>query len=155
MSYFKKFLYDTILNVKTIALLNFVDYTGKGALKELGDFCGFEYYGNKHLENSLTAFIQLYWFVKKFGVDKRKSHLSSMIVSGQLTRDEALELLKKPLYNESEMQDNINYILKEIDLSKAEFDKIMSEPSKKHGDYKVSHFNDYYKILTDIFTSIK
>lgn len=76
--------------------LNYIDYNRERALKELKDFCDFEYYGSKHLENTLTKFIQVWWFYNRYGVDKRRSHLSSMIVSGQMTRDEALKELQNP-----------------------------------------------------------
>ena len=91
-------LYDKrMLGIETPRLLNYIDYNRDKAFAELKEFCGFEYYGSKHLENILTAFIQLYWLPKKFGVDKRTSHYSSMILSDQLTREEALEQLKKPM----------------------------------------------------------
>lgn len=79
-----------------LRLLNLIDYNRRRAIQELHDFCGFEYYGRKHLENILTAFLQLYWLPKKFGVDKRTSHLSSMIISGQMTREKALLELEEP-----------------------------------------------------------
>ena len=101
------------------------------------EFCGFEYYGRKHLENILTAFIQLYWFPKKFDVDKRTSHLSSMIASGQMTREEALEELKEPLYDKEMMDKYIEIIKKKLRISDKEFDKIMSETAHQHDEYKV------------------
>ena len=96
-------------------------------LKELNEFCGFEYYGSKHLENTLTKFIQMWWFYNRYGVDKRRSHLSSMIVSGQMTREEALEELKKPIYDETEMKSEISVLLKNLGISEAEFDEILKQ----------------------------
>ena len=84
ISDYSKRLDQVLYGITTPRLLNYVDYNRDRAFSELHDFCGFEYYGRKHLENKLTAFIQLYWFPKKFGVDKRTSHLSSMIASGQM-----------------------------------------------------------------------
>lgn len=83
--------------------LNYMPYDLKGAIRELEEFCGFQYYGGKHYESILTRFLQCYYLPVKFGKDKRKSHYSSLIVSGQMTRDEALELLKKPLYPTEEL----------------------------------------------------
>ena len=108
----------------------------KSILKELNDFCGFEYYGSKHLENTLTKFIQMWWFYNRYGVDKRRSHLSSMIVSGQMTREEALEELKKPIYDETEMKSEISMLLKNLGISEAEFDEILKQKPKQHTDYK-------------------
>lgn len=140
MSNFQKDLNYFVLKIETSRPLDYIDYNRKRAIKELHDYCGFEYYGSKHLENTLTKFIQLYWFYNKFGVDKRTSHLSSMIVSGQMTRDEALEILKQPLYDESDIQADIDLILKDLDLSRDEFEKIMKAPVKKHTDYKTSTY---------------
>ena len=83
LSNFQRVADKVLRRIETLRPLNYIDYNRERALRELGDFCGFEYYGSKHLENTLTKFIQLYWFPRKFGVDKRTSHLSSMIVSGR------------------------------------------------------------------------
>ncbi len=89
ISSYRKYCYMRTGKIAEYRPLNYIDYNRERAFKELEEFCGFEYYGRKHLENILTAFIQLYWLPKKFGVDKRSSHMSSMIVSGQMTREEA------------------------------------------------------------------
>ena len=124
------------LGIESPRPLNYIEYKREEAFKELKVFCGFEYYGSKHLENILTAFIQLYWFPKKFGVDKRTSHLSSMIVSDQMTREEALTILKSPIYEENLMQEYIDFIMKQMKIEKGEFDEIMSAPVHQHEDYE-------------------
>lgn len=129
-----------ILGIKTLRPLDYIDYNRERALRELNEFCGFEYYGGKHLENTLTKFIQLYWFPKKFNVDKRTSHLSSMIVSGQMTREKALEILKEPLYDEDDMQKDIDFILNSIDMSREVFERIMNEPPRQHTDYRTTRY---------------
>ena len=136
-----------ILGIKTPRLLNLVDYNRNRAFTELKDFCDFEYYGRKHLENILTAFIQLYWFPKKFGVDKRTSHLSSMIISDQMTREEALNELKKPLYDESLMNSYIKIIKQYLRISDEEFEKIMNAPTHQHSEFKIEDNEWYYKLL--------
>ena len=135
-SSYKKYLNSRRGRVVQLRPLNYVDYNRDRAFRELKEFCGFEYYGSKHLENILTAFVQMYWFPKKFGVDKRSSHLSSMIVSGQMTREEALEELKKPLYDEKVMEEYIAFIKERLGITDKEFDEIMSAPSHEHQDYK-------------------
>lgn len=125
------------LEIETPMPLDYIDYNRERAFKELKEFCGFEYYGRKHLENILTAFIQLYWFPKKFGVDKRTSHLSSMIASGQMTRKEALEELKEPLYKEEMMDEYIAIIKNKLRISDEEFKKIMDAPAHQHNEYAV------------------
>lgn len=125
------------LGIETPMPLDYIDYNRERAFGELKEFCGFEYYGRKHLENILTAFIQLYWFPQKFGVDKRTSHLSSMIVSGQMTREKALAELKEPLYDGQMMNRYIEIIKKKMRISNEEFDVIMKAPVHQHSEYNV------------------
>lgn len=134
--------YKKYLNIKrgvavTLRPLDYIDYNRDRAFQELKDFCGFEYYGSKHLENILTAFVQLYWLPKKFGVDKRFSHLSSMIVSGQMTREQAMEELNKPAYDEKMMEEYIAIIKDRLGISDVEFDEIMRAPTHEHEEFKV------------------
>lgn len=138
---------EKILHLKTPRALNYIDYNRDRAFAELKEFCGFEYYGRKHLENILTAFIQLYWFPKKFGVDKRTSHLSSMIVSGQMSRAEALNELSEPLYDEKKMQEYISIIKHNMKVSDIEFEKIMNAPTHQHNEYKTEDDTLLYKLL--------
>jgi len=147
----KRALYRLFLNLKTITPLNFIEYHKEKAFRELYDFCGFQYYGRKHLENILTAFVQLYWFPKKFGVDKRTSHLSSMIVSGQMTRDEALAEYELPLYEEKMINEYITVIKTKLAITDDEFGEIMSSPSRQHTEFKISRYfqlrNSAYKMV--------
>lgn len=123
--------------IEIITPLNFIDYNRDRAFKELHNFCNFEYYGGKHLENILTAFYILYWCPKKFGVDFRVNYLSSMIVSGQLEREEALRLLEEPLYDENIMAGYISVIKAKLNISDDEFEDIMASETKHHLDYDV------------------
>lgn len=149
LSLFKKGIISKyILKTQTYLPLDYINYNRQNAIQELSDFCGFEYYGSKHLENHLTEFAQLYWFPKKFGVDKRKSHLSSMIISGQLSREEALAELGKPLYEDERMKDVIESVKKELAITDEEFESIMRERPKQHSEYKTSLFN---KITTKYY----
>lgn len=145
LSDYRRFFDQKILKIKTHRPLNLIEYNRDGALNELKDFCGFEYYGSKHLENTLTKFIQLYWFYNKFGVDKRRSHLSSMIVSGQITREEALSELQKPLYYENEIEVEINNICDALNITKDEFVHIMNSEPKQHTDYPIDKFYILFK----------
>jgi len=139
-----------ILGLTTFLPLNYIDYNRDQAFKELADFCGFEYYGRKHLENILTAFVQLVWFPTKFSVDKRTSHLSSMIVSGQMTRDEALNELSKPfIEDEAQMSEYIAMIKSRLNISDDEFDRIMSESGKQHTEYNTD------KLLLTIYNYLR
>lgn len=100
-------------------------------MAELSEFCGFQYYGGKHLENDLTRFIQQFWLHNKFGVDKRTSHLSSMIVSGQITREDAIKEYSHPLYETEDMERVIDRILFSLEMTSSEFNEIKHNPTKQ------------------------
>lgn len=135
ISRYRVILEQKLLGVRTVAPLNLVPYERDHAFEELTAFCGFEYYGSKHLENILTAFIQLYWFPQKFGVDKRTSHLSSMILSGQMSREQALQELEKPACDEKLLAQYIDTVRQRLGFSQEEFDCVMAEPARQHTDY--------------------
>lgn len=140
---------DKLLGIKSPRPLDYINYNRARAFRELNEFCGFEYYGRKHLENILTAFVQLYWFPKKFGVDKRTSHLSSMIVSGQMTRSEALAELSEPLYDEEMMNGYISYIKKQMKLSDKEFEDIMNAPTHQCSEFATEDDTLIYKLAKE------
>ena len=136
-----------LLRIRTVTPLNYLDYNRDRAFQELKDFCGFEYYGRKHLENIFTAFVQLYWFPKKFHVDKRTSHLSSMIVSDQMTREQALEELKEPLYDPEQMETYISIIIKRLGITREELDRLVDESPHQHEDYATENTMLYFKLI--------
>ncbi len=148
LSTWKMLFYRRIFGIKNVQLLNYIDYNRSRAIQELKEFCGYEYYGNKHLENTLTKFIQLYYFTRKFHVDKRRSHFSSMIISGQMTREEALKEMEKPLYDSEKMDREIDAILGKLKMSRTEFDYYMSLPPVQHDAYKVSLLNKAIRLIS-------
>ncbi|TMP27002.1 N-acetyl sugar amidotransferase, partial [Pseudoalteromonas rubra] len=79
-------------------------------------------------------FFQAYYLVEKFGFDKRKAHLSSLIVAGQISRDEALKELEKPLYDQQELNDDKVYIANKLNLSLEEFDSLLALENKDYKD---------------------
>lgn len=141
ISSYRKYWYMKTGKLSQLRPLNYIDYNRDRAFEELKEFCGFEYYGRKHLENELTAFIQLVWLPKKFGVDKRTSHLSSMIVSGQMTREEALKELAEPMYDEKMMQGYIEHIKSNMGISDEEFEQLMESPAHQHNEYRTDKFD--------------
>lgn len=140
ISMFQKKLDNWLYGLKTVTPLDDIEYNRDKAFQELKDFCDFQYYGRKHLENYLTSFIQLYWLPRKFKVDKRTSHLSSMIVSGQMTRGEALKEYEQPLYEENYMQKVKELLCTNIGISAEELEELTSSPGKQHDAYKISAF---------------
>lgn len=129
------FYYPFIKKMKTIRPLNFMSYIKDDALEELKAKVGYKEYARKHGESIFTKFFQNYWLPMKFGFDKRKPHLSSLIVSGQITRDEALKELEKPLYDAKELQEDKEYIAKKLGVDNEEFEQILKIPSHYYSDF--------------------
>lgn len=129
--------------VKHIRPLNYMNYNVSMAIKELEEFCGFQYYGGKHYESILTRFMQCYYLPEKFGMDKRKSHLSSLIMSDQMTRDEALTELEKPLYPNNQMLlEDKKFLAEYMGISVEELDRCISLEPKNEMSYKHSVLNE-------------
>ena len=129
------FYYPFIKKMKTISPLNFMPYIKSEALQELKDKVGYKEYARKHGESVFTKFFQNYWLPMKFGYDKRKPHLASLIVAGQMSREEALKELDKPLYDERELNEDKEYIAKKLGVSDEKFEQILQMPSHKYSDF--------------------
>lgn len=130
-----------VYGIRSLRPLDLIDYNRERAISELNQSCDFNYYGGKHYESIFTKFVQVYYLPQKFRVDKRTSHLSSLIVSGQMLREEAVAELNKPLYDVDEIRKDIEFILGKLDISQKEFEFIMGQPPKRHDDYRISTLN--------------
>lgn len=121
---------------KTANILNLLTYNKEEAIETLGKEVGWHYYGGKHLESIYTRWVQGYLLPKKFGIDKRKMHYSTLICSGYMERSEALVQLHHPPYPvELQEQDKVE-VMKRFGLSKEEFMRIMKLPIRKFSDFK-------------------
>jgi len=147
VSFFKrKIYYPYFKKFKIIRPLDFLSYIKDEAKETIKNELNWRDYGGKHHESKFTKFFQAHWLPAKFGFDKRKAHLSSLIVSGQMTRSEALKELEKPLYDEKQLKEDKEFISKKLGISLEEFETIMQQPNKTFLDYP----SDYNK---DIFFS--
>ncbi|MCS3901419.1 N-acetyl sugar amidotransferase [Methanococcus voltae] len=126
---------EFILKIKRINILDYVDYNKKDATEIVSTELGWKPYPVKHGESVYTKFIQSYILPVKFGYDKRKSYMSALICSGQLTRDEALEELKKDIYTPQELNETIEYVCDKLEITKDDFEKYMKLPNKTYFDY--------------------
>lgn len=140
----KGWYYMKIRGLKTFSPLNWIDYDKNAVKKFIQEELGWRDYGGKHYENIFTRFYQGYILYSKFGIDKRKSHLSTLICSGQITRDEALEEIKKDPYpTEQMLLEDREYLIKKLGITEQEFQKLMDLPVKKHTDYpSILHWYD-------------
>lgn len=133
-----KYLYYQMC-VERVNLLNYVPYSKKMAIATLEKEFDWQYYGGKHFESRFTKFFQSYYLPHKFGYDKKRAHLSSLIVGGEMTREEALvEMEDTSAYSEEQMMEDMDYILKKLDITRQQWGEIMSASNKTEGDYKNS-----------------
>lgn len=139
---------------KWIYLLDYVDYVKKDAMKILEDELGWRYYGGKHYESIYTRFYQGYILPRKFGYDKRRTHFSSLICSGEMTREEAMEELKKETYPVELQKEDLEYVIKKFGLTEKDFDGIMNLPCRSYWDYP-SYGKIYksrlYKVIVSVY----
>jgi N-acetyl sugar amidotransferase len=133
-------------NHNSIALLNYMEYNKAEALKLLQEKVSYVPYPGKHYESRITRFYQSYILPKKYNVDKRKAHLSSLVASRQISRNEALEELRKPLFSSSmELKSEIDYFCKKLELSEIEFQQIMASEPVSHFDFP-SYYGMHRKV---------
>lgn len=110
--------------ITTVCPLNYLHYRKQDAVAELEEI-GFKTYTFKHGESRFTTFFQSYYLPKKFGFDKRKPHYSSLILSGQMSRQLALEDLKTPPYDQERIHLDIEYLCKKLKINESEFHMLM------------------------------
>jgi len=135
-------------------ILNYVDFVKKDAMKVLEQELGWKYYGGKHYESIYTRFFQGYILPVKFGYDKRRGHLSSLICSNEITRDEALLELNKPTYSVTLQEEDREYVVKKLGLTDDEFEDIMQLPTKTILDYPSyarDNLNPVYKFVRRLY----
>lgn len=123
-----KFWIPYVLGVKTLKPLNLVEFTKKEMVDTLVNEYGYEPYGQKHFEDLLTKFLEGYWMPKRFGHDIRRAQLSSLVVTGQMTRDEALKILEQPPVTEEEGKAMFKEVAKRLEISEEELQKFFDMP---------------------------
>lgn len=124
-----------IFRADTINLLDYVDYVKADAMALLQRDLGWRSYGGKHHENIYTRWYQGWFLPTRFGYDKRKTHLSSLICSGQISRDAAREELMQPTYSVELQRQDTEYVIKKFGLTPDGFQAIMDAPRKTFWDY--------------------
>jgi len=128
--------YKLVLRLHTINILNYMDYNKQEAMATLERELGWQYYGGKHYESIYTRFVQGYILPTKFGYDKRRQHLSTLICSGQIDRNTALSEMEKSPYPSEELLHNDMKIFKEkLGLTDQEYNDLLSLPNKSFEDY--------------------
>ncbi|MGQ0684326.1 N-acetyl sugar amidotransferase [Bradyrhizobium sp.] len=133
-----KLYYRLVKGMRIIKPLNNFPYFKEAAMQELADRFGWQRYAHKHYESRFTRFYEGYWLPVKFGYDKRRAHFSSLVLTGQMTRDDALLRIAKPAYDADTVAHEFEYVATKLDLAVAELQELMKGPNKSYRDYKSS-----------------
>lgn len=125
-----------VKKIKLIRPLDFMPYDKEEATQFLVDEFGYQRYEQKHFESRFTKFYEAYWLPEKFGYDTRKVQYSSLILTGQMSREEALEKLKTPAHDKESIKQDFEYIATKLGISVEELQGYMDAPNKTYKDYK-------------------
>ncbi|MBA6156295.1 N-acetyl sugar amidotransferase [Tenacibaculum sp. S7007] len=125
-----------VRGIKLIRPLDFVPYNKDEAMQLLVDEFGYQKYPQKHFESRFTRFYEAYWLPEKFGYDTRKVQYSSLILTNQMTREEAIEALSKPGYDPETIAQDFEYIATKLGITVEELQSYMDAPNKTYKDYK-------------------
>ncbi len=135
LSFWEYIVYRFFDKSRSINILDLFPYNKQDAINILHKELDWQDYGGKHYESKITKIYQGYILPKKFNIDKRRAHLSSLFVSGQISREEALEKIKENLYEEKELKEDIEFFCKKLDIFREEFDEILSASPIPHYAY--------------------
>jgi N-acetyl sugar amidotransferase len=132
--------YTFVRRTRFIPILNYVPYNRVEAMRVLERELGWRNYGGKHHESIYTKVFQAYILPTKFGIDKRRAHLSTTINSGQTTREAALAELEKPAYDAAQLKEDLHYFVKKLGVEPQEWDRIMQAPAQDFRQYPNNHY---------------
>jgi N-acetyl sugar amidotransferase len=141
--------YQAVVGIRSVSVINYVEYNKQQVKELIQKELGWRDYGGKHYESVWTRFYQGYILPEKFGIDKRKAHLSDLIFGGQISKAEALEELAKPIYDPKQFKIDYEFVLKKLGLTAATFDSIMKAPPRSHYDF------DYEKPIDQRYPVLK
>lgn len=131
-----KIYYQKLLGMNVHYPLNHVPYVKKDAEDELEKLFGWKRFQHKHHESRFTRFYEDYWLPRKFGFHKRRAHFSSLIMTGQMTREAALDRISRPEMDEHFLMQEFEYVANKLCLTVSELQAIFDAPNKTFRDYK-------------------
>jgi N-acetyl sugar amidotransferase len=144
----QQLLYNNMLNITVVKPLNLINYNKGEAKKKLMEEFDWRDYGGKHYESFYTKFYQAYILPEKFRIDKRKPHLSNLILSKQISKDQALQELQQPLYDATELKNDTEYFIKKMNMTEEFFAAYLKAPRVDHKIYGRQGFlKDQYPVL--------
>ena len=125
-----------IKKINWVLFPDYFDYSKEKTIELLKKKINYKPYPYKHYESVFTRFYQAYLLPKRFGVDKRKLHLSNLLVSKEITRNKALQILQQPTYySHEEEKKDLNYFLKKMNWEKKRLDEYISQKEVSHSEY--------------------
>ena len=127
--------YPIVRGIRTIPILNYMPYRKDEAKGLLAGRLAWRDYGGKHYESVFTRFFQAYYLPRKFGYDKRRAHLSSLVLSGEITREEAITELSAAPYPEGSQLEDRDYVAKKLGLSSVEFEALIARPARSFREF--------------------
>ena len=125
-----------VKGIKLIRPLDFMEYDKESATQFLVNEFGYQRYPQKHFESRFTRFYESYWLTEKFGYDTRKVQYSSLILTDQMTREEALKKLESPAYNPDTIKDDFEYIATKLGITVEELQGYMDQPNRSNKEFK-------------------
>lgn len=137
-----KILYRLVHGVRVVKPLDYVPFVKKDAEELLKELYGWQGYQHKHHESRFTRFYESFWLPRKFGYDKRKNHLSSLILTGQADREQVLDRISRPELPEDELLKEFEYVAKKLDFTTEELWSYFNGTNKTFKDY-----NNNYKLI--------
>lgn len=154
LGFLRGVFYEKFLGMSVTHLLNFLPYDKEVAKRSVMEELGWRDYGGKHYESIFTRFYQGYILPTKFGVYKQKAHLSTLISSGQITREQALLELQKPAYDPDTLRSDREFVIKKFGLDEKSFEEIMQLPIRSHLDF-ASYVTSVYPLHEQFFKAIR
>lgn len=131
-----KLLYQMVWGMKMHHPLNLVPFVKKDAEDELERNFGWRRFQHKHHESRFTRFYEDYWLPRRFGYEKRRAHFSSLIMTGQMTREQALDRISRPEMEEHFLRQEFEYVAHKLGLTVSELQRLFEMPKKTFRDYK-------------------
>lgn len=149
LTIYKLFYYIFLKKIKKIKLLDYIEYSKQNARKILEKELDWKDYGGHNFESIYTRFANGYYRLKKFNIDKRIVVLSAQIRSNIITKEEALITMKTPPYTEEAATKDKDYIIRKLNISSTDYDKILNSPPHSFLDYPThySMFRSFFFII--------
>ena len=131
-----KIILPYLKRIKVVRPLDFIPFNKNIAIQTLVEKFGWQPYPQKHFESRFTRFYEAYWLPRKFGYDTRKVQYSSLILTNQMKREDAIELLKYPSLDEGTSSLEFNYVATKLRIDITELQYYFDSPNKTFRDYR-------------------